>query len=156
MGWREVVGQRALPMIGSVAVAALLLAGCSNLKYQSTANDQAASVADSNLPKKIDAKLADLETGDASARAAQVQEWLEEPTSEGIEPPPLTRLSVGPRSGTTIPVVVYYRLRGTMLSDDAWGLACRDYVVGAGLEIIEKPCTEDTPETPYPTEAESD
>lgn len=141
-----------MPTIGGVAVAALLLVGCSNLKYQSTANDQAASVADSNLPKKVDARLADLETGDASARAAQVQEWLEEPTPEGIELPPLTRLSVDPRLGTTIPVVVYYRWTGTMLSDDTWGLACRDYKVDTRLNVIDNPCPEGTPETSYPAE----
>lgn len=139
-------------LAGALAVTALLLAGCSKLVPQTPANNEAASIADGYLARKIDARLAGLETQDDFARAARVQSWLDESNPDGIGPFPLTWVTVGPRVGPIFPVVVHYRWGETTLSDAAWGLACRDYVVGDRVQVFAKTCPDGTPEAPFSPE----
>lgn len=132
-------------LAGLAVLAAALLPACS-AGVQDEADKEAAAYADGNLRKDLETGL-----GSTSDRVAAAEKLLGGGPG-ALVPSPLFWWTPGERKGTTIPVVVYFqRTETTMSGTEAWGRACRDFVIGERVETREADCPDGTPASPGPS-----
>lgn len=134
---------------GALAVAAVLLAGCSSVQQE--ADEAAARVADDVLPAALERAVAAL--GSTPERAAAAEAWLAEPDPAVTASQGGSTWVVRGREGSAVRVDVYaWYESGSFFPPDqgaaVWGVACRTYDVTSGVSVTPLECPEGTPEAP--------
>lgn len=133
-------------------VVGALLTGCAGT-IQVDADTEAARIADHVLPLALDDAAATSAASDPNERAAAVADWLADPGPSVMDGQRSTTWVVRGLDGDQLRVDLYTRVEsGSFLppdqGEDAWGVACRTYVVTERVLVVQRTCPDDTPAEP--------
>ncbi|MGL5865504.1 MAG: hypothetical protein ACRCYX_06455 [Dermatophilaceae bacterium] len=129
-----------------VTISLLLVVGCERPGLQQNANREAAKFADRSLFRQVTEAAT---AAPADDRLAAVRQRLQTPDEAFLDRAADWAWIVGESAADEVPVTVYYNWENTSFSaEQAWGVACRVYRVGATVTVRAVECPEGTEPSP--------
>ncbi|MGL5865503.1 MAG: hypothetical protein ACRCYX_06450 [Dermatophilaceae bacterium] len=133
-------------LVVAVSIVAFLTAGCGRPGLQRDADREAAAFADTSLLRQVTQAA---EAAPPEERPTAARRWLENPDESYLAGTSDTAWLVRGGSTDEIPVTIYYNWENTSFSaEQAWGVACRLYRVGATVTVRAVECPEGTEPSP--------